>query len=342
MNREYEFKRRSMGKKISTSLLVLFIILAAGAASLYAAYRYQLSPVDSGTSRSVSFEVPTGQSTPEIAARLRQAGLIRDKNIFVLYLNLHGLRGQLQAGSYDLAASKSTPQIADTLTKGKVTSDLLVIPEGSTLTQIKELAAKHGLKPTDFKTALADTYTSQYASQRPAGTDPEGYLFPDGYQISPATTAHQLIQTMLTTLDQKLSPDLVSALAAQGLSVHQGLTLASVIEREVANSTDRPMVAQVFLSRLAAGQALQSDVTVQYAATQAGLPFDLKLNSPYNTYANKGLPIGPICSPGLSALNAAAHPAKTNYLYFVAGKDGKTHFARTLAEHQANVAKYLK
>lgn len=318
------------------------LVLLTLAGTIYAAYRYQLSPVASATSQSVSFEIPLGQTVPQIAYSLRKAALIRDKNLFVLYVNLHGLRSALQAGTYSLSANKTTPQIADILSKGKVTSDLLVIPEGSTLIQIEALAAKHGIKPADFKTALKDTYISPYANLRPAGTDLEGYLFPDGYQITPSTTAHTLIQAMLTNLDKKLSPELISSLAAQGLNVHQGLSLAAVIEKEVSNATDRPIVAQVFLSRLATGQALQSDVTVQYASSRAGVPFDLKLNSPFNTYFSKGLPIGPICSPGLDALNAAAHPAKTSYLYFVAGKDGKTHFARTLPEHQINVAKYLR
>lgn len=304
-------------------------------------YYLALRPVQAGSTKTVSFEIPSGQGAPEIATRLKAAGLIRDRIAFQLYIDLHGLRADLQAGTYSLSAAKSSSQIADLLSQGKVARNLLVIPEGSNLVQIEKLAAARGIATADFKAALHDNYNDTYANQRPAGVDLEGYLFPDGYQINSSTTAHSLIQTMLTTFDQKITPDLASSLQAQGLSVNQGLTLASIVEREVANSADRPTVAQVFLSRIKAGQALQSDVTVQYAADQLGVPFNLNLDSPYNTYRSKGLPPGPICSPGLDALTAVAHPSTTDYLYFIAGKDGKTHFAHTLAEHQANIAKYL-
>jgi UPF0755 protein len=321
-------------------LAVLAVIIAASAV-VYLGYRHNLEPVDAKSNAAVSFEIPSGQRAPEIAKHLKDAGLIRDANTFVTYVNLHGLRSTLQAGTYSLSPARSVEQIAAILSQGKTASNFLVVPEGSTLAKIETLAAAQGISDTDFKSALADSYTSQYASDRPKGVDLEGYLFPDGYQVIKATTAHSLIQEMLTDFDRKFSPELVSAFAAEGLSPHQGLTLASIIEREVANSSDRPIVAQVFLKRIRDGQALQSDVTVHYAADQLGVAFSTTLDSPYNTYRNKGLPPGPICSPGLDALNAAAHPATTNYSYFLAGKDGKTYFANTFAEHQANIAKYL-
>lgn len=338
---KYEFTRtrKSARKRLVWGGLLVIILIVGG---FYAWYQIGLRPANPQQSATVDFEIPSGQRTPDIAKRLKQAGLIRDKDIFITYVDLHGLRAQLQAGTYSLSPSKSTPEIADILSGGKVVKDLLVVPEGSTLVQIKKLAADHGILEADFKTALTDQYTSQYASQRPSSLDLEGYLFPDGYQVTSSVNAHKLIQLMLTDFDQKLTPDIVQAFTSERLTVHQGITLASMVEKEVANAADRPIVAQVFLSRIKAGQMLQSDVTVQYAANQAGVPFDLKLNSPYNTYMVKGLPIGPICNPGISAINAAAHPASTNYLYFVAGKDGKTHFARTLAEHEANVAQYLR
>lgn len=341
-HQEFDSKRPTTKHRRRRYLIVLaagFLVLVAFA---YTYYRYELEPVNSHDTSSVSFIIPSGQRVPEIAYRLREAKLIRDKNTFITYVNFHGLRSQLQAGTYSLSPDQSTPIIASILSNGRVSRDLLIIPEGSTLVQIEKLTAKKGISAASFKAALADQYSSQYASQRPAGVDLEGYLFPDGYQIAGSTTAHDLIRQMLATFDQKITPDTVAAFAAEGLSVHQGLTLASIIEKEVANSADRPVVAQVFLSRLKVGQPLQSDVTVQYAADQTGTAFNLNLDSPYNTYRTKGLPVGPICNPGIDAINAAAHPAPTTYSYFVAGKDGKTHFAHTFAEHQANVAKYLQ
>ncbi len=337
----YKFKR-SPAKKLGVALMAVLILLGLFAASLYAAYRYQLRPMSAGQAKAVSFEIPQGMGVPSIANRLKSAGLIRDKNVFAFYVNLHGLRGALQAGSYSLSSKLSTPEIADILSKGKIKSNLLVIPEGSTLVKIEALAAKHGITPGQFKAALKDSYDGKYLAQRPKEVDLEGYLFPEGYQMTNSTTAHQLIQKMVTAFDQKISTNLIDAFAAQGLSLHQGLTLASIIEHEVANASDRPIVAQVFLSRLASGQALQSDVTVIYASIQTGQPFNTQLDSPFNTYRYKGLPVGPICSPGLDALNAAAHPAKTDYTYFIADKNGKTHFAHTLDQHNANISKYLK
>ncbi len=331
--------RRRLEKVAFIALPVICVAILAG---MYGLYRSNLHAVDPNSGTTVSFEIPVGEGTTQIAKSLKSQGLIRDRGAFSLYLFVHNLRGSLQAGTYTLSAKNSTQQIVAILSRGKIASNLLVIPEGSTAKQVAALAAKQGIPAADFKAALGENYDAKYANQRPRDVDLEGYLFPDGYAVGKTTTAHQLVQRMLTEFDQQMSPDLVNAFAAEGLSVHQGVTLASVIEKEVSNSADRPIVAQVFLKRLREGQPLQSDVTVHYAADQLGVAFSLSLNSPYNTYKVSGLPVGPICNPGLDALSAAAHPAATNYSYFLAGKDGKTHFATTFAQHQANIQKYLQ
>jgi len=147
---------------------------------------------------------------------------------------------------------------------------------------------------------------------------------------------------MLDDFGQRVGPQYAAAFAAEGLTLHQGLTLASIVEREVNKPADRPIVAQIFLKRFHMGMPLGSDVTTQYASDLAGMAFNLNLDSPYNTRKNAGLPPGPICSPGLGSLDAVAHPAATDYLYFLAGSDGVTYYANTLAEHNVNVAKHLK
>jgi UPF0755 protein len=147
---------------------------------------------------------------------------------------------------------------------------------------------------------------------------------------------------MLDTFSKQVdASNIPSGFAAEGLSLHQGVTLASIVETEVSNPPDQAMVAQVFLNRIKAGMPLQSDVTVDYASQLTGLPFSVTLNSPYNTYLNKGLPPGPICSPGLSAMGAVAHPTPNNYLYFVADKNGTTHYATTFAQQEQNIQLYL-
>jgi UPF0755 protein len=195
---------------------------------------------------------------------------------------------------------------------------------------------------------MAASYSNQFLNARPAGATLEGYLFPDTYLIAPSTTPQHLVQSMLNNFERRVTPELVSGLSKQGLNLHQGVTLASIVEKEANKDEDRAKVAQVFLKRMRMGMKLDSDVTVQYAA---GLEPDAQketaenirtLDSPYNSYRYAGLPPGPICSPGLSAIRAVINPARTDFLYFVADKDGSTHFAKTFAEHQANINKYLR
>jgi len=215
------------------------------------------------------------------------------------------------------------------------------VPEGYRLTQIEVAAASLGISTADFKAALAAPHAQSFLSDKPDDVDLEGYLFPDSYQIEPGTTANALVNMMLDNFGRRVGPDYVQAYAAEGLTLHQGLTLASIVEREVSNPADRPIVAQIFLKRYKAGQLLGSDVTAQYAASLLGVPFNINLDSHYNTRRYPGLPPGPICNPGLGSMDAVAHPAATDYAYFLTGKDGKTYFAKTYAEHQQNIAKHL-
>jgi UPF0755 protein len=230
------------------------------------------------------------------------------------------------------------------ISRGIVVNKAFLVKEGETLKQLEVSANEQWLRGGDLPAALAEPYSNQFLSGRPAGASLEGYLFPDTYQIAPSTTPQQLVQAMLDNFGRKVSPELVGGFQKQGLTLHQGLTLASIVESEVAHEADRPLVAQVFLKRLRQGMKLESDVTANYGATQLGITSfsDIKsINSPYNTYLHTGLPPGPICNPGLSAMSAVANPAATDYLYFVADKAGNTYFAKTYTEHQANVAKYL-
>ena len=308
--------------------------------TFYISYRINLKAVDTSEKAQV-FIVNRGETAPKIADNLKSAGLIRDRSTFVSYVNFHGIRPRIQAGTYSLRPSLTTPEIADILANGRTQADRLIIPEGYTLTQIRKAANKFGITTADFDTALTEQHTQSFLSGKPASVNLEGYLFPDSYQVETGTTATALIDQMLATFGRRVGPSYVQAFAVQGLSVHQALILASIVEKEVSNVNDRPIVAQVFLKRYKLGMPLGSDVTTQYAADLAGVAFNLELNSPYNTRKIAGLPPGPICSPGLSSLDAVAHPAVTDYLYFLAGKDGKTYFAKTYPEHQRNISLHL-
>jgi UPF0755 protein len=313
-------------------------VIAVGA--LYVDYRLGLRPVaSSGGAR--EFAVETGDNAPRIAQHLVDAHLIRNRNAFVSYVNFHGLRPRLKVGHYLIAPTLSGNQIAEQLAGGRTATRRLVVPEGYRITQIETAAAALGISKMDFAAALAAPHAQTFLAGKPADVSLEGYLFPDSYQVDAATTATTLVNAMLDNFGKRVGPEYAQAFAAQGLTMHQGLTLASIVEREVSNAADRPVVAQIFLKRFKSGQSLGSDVTTVYAAELLGKAFDINLDSHYNTRRYVGLPPGPICSPGLSALDAVAHPATTDYLYFLSGKDGKTYFAKTYAEHQQNIAKYL-
>ena len=304
-------------------------------------YEYNLRPVSAST-HSKLIIIERGTSVDAISDNLEQNKLIRSSTAFKLYVTIHGLRPRLQSGAYDLSPSKSARTIAKMITTGQTTSKKMTIPEGFTISAIRAKAAAYGIDPAAFDAALQQDLTGTKAAQRPAGTSLEGYLFPDTYIITPATTANVLVRTMVEHFDNKVNAQIVAGFAKQGLTLHQGLTLASIVEREVSNPADQKLVAGVFLNRLKADQKLQSDVTVDYGAALLGRGFDINLNSPYNTYVISGLPVGPICNPGLAVMQAVANPTSSNYYYFVAGKDGKTHYAETVDQHNANVQKYLR
>jgi len=304
-------------------------------------YQLNLRPVSASTHGQLVIVEP-GNSVDTIANNLAQAQLIRSATAFKFYVTIHGLRGRLQSGAFDLRPNQSSREIAKMITSGKTTSQKLVIPEGFTISAIKARAATFGIAPADFDAALNQDMTGTKAAQRPAGVSLEGYLYPDTYTVTPTTTAQALVRAMIDNFDRKVTDDIVARFAAQGLTLHQGLTLASMVEREVSIPAERKLVAGVFLNRLKIGQRLESDPTTDYAAALAGLRFNLRLDSPYNTYVALALPPGPICSSGLESMKAVGDPTSSDYYYFVSGRDGITRFSKTFPEHDAKVKKYLR
>lgn len=331
-------KPANRSKKIKTGIFIIIGIWLIGA---FAWYEYNLRPLSASTQSKLVI-IESGTSVDMIAANLEKDELIRSSTAFKLYVTLHGLRGRLQSGAYDLHPNMSSRIIAKTITKGQTSSQKMTVPEGFTISAIRARAATFGISPAAFDIALQQDLSGTKAAQRPAGTSLEGYLFPDTYVVTPTTTANQLVRAMVDNFDKKVTDDVVAGFAAQGLSLQQGLTLASVVEREVSNPADQKLVAGVFLNRLKIGQKLQSDVTVDYGRALLGKPFNTALDSPYNTYVIPALPIGPICNPGLGAMRAVGSPTASNYYYFLAGKDGTTHYTETVEQHNANVQKYLR
>jgi UPF0755 protein len=309
--------------------------------------------------RPVEVVVQPGENATTLANQLAADGLIHNALVFRLALRLDGLGSDLQAGHYSLRRNMSLDQIIASFAQGRMTGGYLTIPEGWRAEEIADaLSQSKVTNRVEFLGEVDHPTTALPAPlpPLPPGQSLEGYLFPDSYRFETNTPAAQVVQQLVADFARHLPPDVPAGFQADGLTFEQGLTLASIVEREAVVPNERPVIASVYLNRLRRGMKLQADPTVQYAiATVDGpagpspaigywkrsLTFaDLGVSSPYNTYRVVGLPPGPICEPGVASLEAVAHPAVTDYLYFVARGDGTHAFAKTLLEQQQNVAKY--
>lgn len=306
------------------------------------------------TPRTVELVIEPNESVDSIAQRLHAAGLIRSPGYFKLRVRLTDVGSDIIAGRYRLDTGMTTAEIIRTITSedAALAPEVLVrFIEGWRTEQFAEELVRAGLlTSTDaFMQAVEDPrWNDRFAflHTRPSSVALEGYLFPDSYNFREDATPDDIIETLLLTFEQRAAPDLRAQSAALGLSIHQIMVIASIVEREAALPEERPIIASVYYNRLTAGMPLQADPTVQYALGVPGdwwpeiTGADIQHDSRYNTYLNTGLPPGPICNPGLASIQAALYPAQTDYLYFVATGDGSHAFARTYQEHQANVQKY--
>lgn len=301
----------------------------------------------------IRFDIAFGEATNQISSRLWTAGLIREGQLFSNYLFYTGLDTQLQAGSYELSAAMSPVEIAQALldpTPGSVT--LVVLP-GWRLEEIAASLPSAGVsvRPEDFLTyALFTPNELAIQDEMPIGSSLEGFLLPGSYEIDREADAVAMLDSMLKSpiFSDAMSDELLAGLQEQGLSVYDGLIVASIVEREAVDETEMPMIASVFINRLNIGMKLEADPTVQYAlGYDAGslswwktplTSTDLGIDSPYNTYMYAGLPPGPIAAPSVEALQAVAYPEETPYYFFQAACDGsgKHVFAVTFEEHVAN------
>lgn len=210
---------------------------------------------------------------------------------------------------------------------------------------MRQTFIKAGFTPSDTDAALsANQYRTSYPAlaDNPPNTSLEGFLYPDSYQRSDTTAPQQIVEEALNEMQTRLTANIRAGFASEGLTVYQGVTLASIVEKEVPSQADRNQVAEIFLKRLGMNMPLDSDASTLYGAIEAGVAPNINYPSPYNTYLNKGLPPSPIGTVSTSSLEAVAHPATTDWLYFVSGDNGKTYYATTLAEQQSNVANYCK
>jgi UPF0755 protein len=321
-------------------------------------YRYEELTTPAGDdSTAVTFVIEPGETASGIASRLEEEGLISNASLFKTYVRFHKLDANLEAGEPILNQTMTMEEAAAELLYAQLREIQITILPGWRLEQIAEMLAKEtSINSEEFLLiARTGSFNYPFLADRPAGASLEGYLVADTYRIPANADATMLVHRLLETFDQRVTPQIRRDAQAQGLSLHQLVALASIVEREALVDAERPIVASVYLNRLAeklpeADGYLRADPTFQYVrgydpgTGRWWAPFQVDdvraLDSLYNTFLYKGLPPGPICSPSLESLEAVANPAETEYLYFYAIGDGSHAFAETYKEHLENQATY--
>jgi len=318
----------------------LFLLIVAVGLPLADFAAFLSRPVTPPDSQVIA--VHPGEPFRRVAAELERQGVVDSALRLRLLARWQGTAGRVQAGRYLFVDPATPAQVLERLVRGDVLLRKITIPEGLTMVEIADrLQAADVVSAADFLAACRNR--ALLAKLGIDGPSLEGYLFPETYRVGEGISADELASLMVAQFRAQVSPELLGAAKKQGLNLRQLVTLASIIQKEAGNVDEMPLISAVFHNRLKRGIALQADPTVIYGISD----FDgnltrkhLTTDTPYNTYMHPGLPPGPIANPGKAALEAAAHPADVDYLYFVANGKGSHVFARTLAEHNANVRRY--
>ena len=313
------------------------------------------------SAEAVSFTIEPGELAASVSAKLAQAGLITDSDLFNLYMRYYGLDSTLEAGNYLLQANMTMPEVAQSLQRSLVEETVFTVPEGWRMEQVAEFLQENGIADAqEFITYVRQGITNEgllakyaFLGDRSPGapTSLEGFLFPDTYRVPKDSDEEAIIKIMLDNFGRRFNKELQEKSKNQAKSIYEVVSLASIVEREAVISEERPVIASVYLNRLAQGKALESDPTVQYALGyqpdrkqwwKTPLPLEdlVGVDSEWNTYLQPGLPPGPICSPGISAIQAVVSPAETDYLFFYSKGDGSHAFAATWEEHLRNQEQY--
>lgn len=354
-NLKSKYNRRGPKIALLTALSVLAVAIGVALAG-WIWYNQQISSVVDESASSVRVTIESGTTPDQIARSLQDEGVITSQLAFLLYTRFSGVQNSLQAGTYNLSPAETIPEIAKHLVDGKVDSMSVLFYPGAALRNysgkpegqrqdIEASLLKAGFTLDEIKTGFEADY-SDYKDTlfqgRPANTDLEGYVYGDTYSLSSGTTVESVLRASFDEFWRVIQEnDLVNKFAEKDLTLYEGITLASIVQKEAVGG-DEAEIAQVFYSRLAIAMPLGSDPTYQYAADKAGVARSLELDSPYNTRKFQGLPPGPIATAGVTALSAVAEPADTDYLYFLHGDDNKIYFAHTIEQHNANTSQYCQ
>jgi peptidoglycan lytic transglycosylase G len=329
-------------KKLIGFLFLLLLVAGAGVGYLYMRVNQPFRGFE-GAEQFV--EIPSGAGSVAIGDRLIAGGVIRDRATYRTAVWMTGKGRQLKAGEYRFDRAMTAFEVIDKIARGDVYVVHVTFREGLTMAEMAKIFEAEGLgQAAAFMQAAKDPALVREID--PSAKDLEGYLFPETYALPRRADAGRLVRQMVGAFQHAFPQEARDAGAAANLTPRQIVTLASIVEKETAKPEERPIVAAVYRNRLRIGMPLQCDPTVIYALQRAGVftgnlrRDDLQFDSPYNTYRYPGLPPGPIASPGKASLEAAAHPADVDYVYFVSRNDGSHEFARTLDEHNRNVQKF--
>ena len=353
-------KRRSGARRVVIIAAIVVCVIAVVLGISYGIGKYfadsllsdneQTVDVDMNSDETIAVDIPQGSSTKDIAAILKDNGIISSELSFRLKSRLNGADGTYNYGTFYLTKNMSVEQIISTLqgTAETDTAHRLTIPEGYTAKQIAALVDEKGIATSDeFINEMNNgTFEYEFLEGIPKRENYlEGYLFPDTYFLSGNETAHDIIVMMLNRFEEIYNKSLKGHVESTGYTLDEIVTVASMVESEAKLDEERPIIAGVIYNRLNIDMPLQIDSTVQYALStrnEVVTESDLEVDSPYNTYKNKGLPAGPICNPGESSLLAALNPEKHNYYYYVLKEQGGSehYFAETYDEFLEAKAQY--
>lgn len=331
-------------KRIAIGLGILLLLLLVPVAQMAWSWWKLQRPYKGYEGQERLVTVEPGMAAGQILQTLEREGVLADAKLARTYLIYFMRDPKIQAGEYRFRGPLSTPQVLRMLARGDIVTRTVTIIEGLTL---EEIAAQLAREKFGRREVFLDLMRSPrlVADLDPDAPDLEGYLFPETYSFASAIGEREIVKTMVDTFRRRFERDVRPLMAdgSPGKSVRQVVTLASIVEKEAQVAAERPVIAAVYRNRLDRGIGLAADPTVIYALKRLGRwngnirRDDLRMESPYNTYRYAGLPPGPICSPGLASLTAAADPAEVSYLYFVSRNDGTHVFAETLQEHNRNV-----
>ncbi len=332
-------------KSVLFVLCLSLLLLACATTAAYLSVRYYiLDAKDPTTTEAIVFDTELSKSIQGIARNLEQQGIIRSNISLRTLARLQSKDTQIKAGEYELSASMTPQQILDKMVRGEMLQRRATIKEGMTLKEIGAALEQAGI--VDAQAFLTATRDQEILTQEGiAAQSCEGYLFPETYNFRRKTPARTIIQTMHQELNSRWQPEWTQRLQILGMTQHQLLTLASIVEKESGNFDEQPVIASVFHNRLRQKMRLQADPTVIYGIESFDgniTKRDLLTETPYNTYVIDGLPPGPIANPGLSAIKAALYPTDTNFLYFVGNGAGRHVFSENLYQHNEAVNRYQR